>query len=225
MTSQLRKVLASESTPTDAVPANEQRILEHALRSFATRGYAATGLRTIAADAKLTAPMVNYYFKTKEALYQRVAAMVLDGLVATVAAACPEAGSLVQILTCNLFGHLQFCAAHPEAVRFLFALLYGPDEGRPAFVLSGYAVVEERIRNRFERALRSGELVLRAGVTRVDAFELYQGLVMSLVMHGVKAPAFGKPKIGPRTAARRLEILLAGLVAQHEPGDAAVAPE
>jgi AcrR family transcriptional regulator len=68
---------------------NERRILEHALHSFATRGYAATGLCTIAADARLTAPMVNYYFKTKEALYQRVGAMVMDGLVAAVAAACP----------------------------------------------------------------------------------------------------------------------------------------
>lgn len=60
---------------------NEQRILPHALHSFATRGHAATGLRLIAADARLTAAMVNYYVKTKQALYQRVGAMVMDGLV------------------------------------------------------------------------------------------------------------------------------------------------
>src|SRR5262249_39621855 len=89
MPSQLRKVPAPESASPDAAPANEQRILQHALHSFATRGYAATGLRAIAADAQLTAPMVNYYFKTKEALYQRVGAMVMDGLVAAVTAACP----------------------------------------------------------------------------------------------------------------------------------------
>ena len=225
MRSQLRKVpvpesapadAAPESAPADAPPVNEQRILKHALHSFATRGYAATGLRTIAADARLTAPMVNYYFKTKEALYQRVGAMVIDGLVAAVAAAWPEGGSLVQVLTCNLFGHLQFGAAHPEAVRFLFALLYGPDEGRPAFDMSAYAVVEARIQNCFERAIRTGAFVLRAGVTRTDAFELYHGLVMNLVMQGVKAPAFGKAKIGPRTAMRRLQILLAGLGTLHE---------
>jgi AcrR family transcriptional regulator len=195
---------------------NERRILQHALHSFATRGYAATGLRTIAADAQLTAPVVNYYFKTKEALYQRVGAMVMDGLVAAVAAACPEGGTLAQVLTGNLLGHLQFGVARPAAVRFLYGLLYGPEEGRPGFDMTGYAVVEARIRKRFDRAIRSGALVLHAGVTRADACELYQGLVMSLVMHDAKAPAFGKPATEPRIASRRLAILLAGLGTLHE---------
>ena len=218
MPPQLRKVPAPApgSAPPDAASANEQRILQHALHSFATRGYAATGLRTIAADAQLTAPMVNYYFKTKEALYQRVGAMVMDGLVAVVAAACPEAGTLAQVLAGNLLGHLQFCAERPEAVRFLFGLLYGPEEGRPGFDMRGYAVVEARIRQRFDRAIRSGVFVLHAGVTRADAVELYQGLVMSLVMHDAKAPNFGKPRTEPRIASRRLGILLAGLGTLHE---------
>ncbi len=216
MPSQLRKVPAPESASPDAAPANEQRILQHALHSFATRGYAATGLRAIAADAQLTAPMVNYYFKTKEALYQRVGAMVMDGLVAAVAAACPDGGTLTQVLTGNLLAHLQFGAAHPEAVRFLFGLLYGPEEGRPVLDMSGYAAVESRIQKSFDRAIRSGAFVLSAGVTRADAFELYQGLVMSLVMHDAKAPAFGKPRTEPRIASRRLAILLAGLGTPHE---------
>jgi AcrR family transcriptional regulator len=212
----LRKVHAPDPGPANPASVNEQRILQHALHSFATRGYAATGLRTIAADAQLTAPMVNYYFKTKEALYQRVGAMVMDGLAAAVAAACPDDGTLLQVLTGHLFGHLQFGVAHPEAVRFLFGLLYGPEEGRPGFDMTGYAAVEARIRQRFDRAIRSGGFALRAGVTRADAFELYQGLVMSLVMHDAKAPKFGKPVTEPRIASRRLGILLAGLGTLHE---------
>jgi AcrR family transcriptional regulator len=205
----------ADSPHGDAASANEQRILRHALHSFATRGYAATGLRAIAADARLTAPMVNYYFKTKEALYQRVGAFVMDGLVAAVVAACPDDSTLVQTLTGNLLGHLAFGVAHPEAVRFLFGLLYGPEEGRPGFDMTGYAAVEARIRQRFERAFRSGSFTLHPGVTRADAFELYQGLVMSLVMHDAKAPKFGKPVTEPRVASRRLGILLAGLGTLH----------
>jgi AcrR family transcriptional regulator len=211
MAPQLRKPPTLAPAPPAPGATNEQRILQHALHSFATRGYAATGLRAIAADAELTAPMVNYYFKTKEALYQRVGAMVVEDLVATVAAACPEGGALTQVLTGSLLGHLRFGAEHPEAVRFLFGLLYGPEEGRPAFDLGGYAAVESRIQKTFDRAIRSGAFALRAGVTRADAVELYQGLVMSLVMHDAKAAAFGKPKTDPRLATRRLGILLAGL--------------
>jgi AcrR family transcriptional regulator len=209
-----RKPSSAESAPVvDLAPvsANEQRILQHALHSFATRGYAATGLRTIAADARLTAPMVNYYFKTKEALYQRVGAMVMDGLVAAVTAACPADASLLDALTANLLAHLAYVAGSPESVRFLFGLMYGPEEGRPAFDLGAYAAVEVRIRQRFDRAIRRGAFVLCAGVTRADAFELYQGLVMSLVLHDAKSPLIGKPKTDPRVAARRLAILVAGL--------------
>jgi len=214
MIPQLRKVPASLSAPPDSGSANEQRILRVALHSFATRGYAATGLRAIASDAALTAPMVNYYFKTKQALYQRVGAMVVDGLAATVAAACPDGGPLAQVLTGNLLGHLRFGAEHPEAVRFLFGVLYGPQEGRPTLDISGYAAVEARVQRCFERAIRSGAFVLRPGVTRADAFELYQGLVMSLVMHDAKSASFGKPTTEPRLASRRLGILLAGLGTQ-----------
>jgi AcrR family transcriptional regulator len=216
MAPQLRKVPAPGSAPAGSAPANEQRILQHALHSFATGGYAATGLRAIAADAQLTAPMVNYYFKTKQALYQRVGAMVMDGLIATVAAACPDGGTLTQVLTGNLLGHLRFGAEHPEAIRFLFGLLYGPEQGRPAFDMTGYAAIEARIQKCFDRAIRSGAFALRAGVTRGDAFELYQGLVMSLVLHDAKAAAFGKPRTEPRLASRRLGILLAGLGTVHE---------
>src|SRR6185369_718652 len=52
MAPQLRKVPVPESAPPDPASANEQRILQHALHSFAVRGYAATGLRAIAADAQ-----------------------------------------------------------------------------------------------------------------------------------------------------------------------------
>jgi len=40
--------------------------------------------------------------------------------------------------------------------------------------MTTYAAVETRIRNRFDRAIRSGELVLHASVTRADAFELFK---------------------------------------------------
>ncbi len=193
------------------VSANEQRILHHALASFATRGYAATGLRTIAADAALTAPMVNYYFKTKEALYQQVAASVVAWLVEAVTAAAPATAGLVDMLTGNLLAHLAFTVASPEAVRFLFGLMFGPEEGRPPIDHTAYLAVETRLRQRLDRAIRSGELTLHPGVTRADALELYQGLVFSFVMHDLKAPLMGKPVTDPRVASRRLAIVLAGI--------------
>lgn len=212
---------------------NVQRILAHALHSFATRGYAATGLRAIAADAALTAPMVNYYFQRKDVLYQRVGAMVIDDMLAAVDAAIAEvdgaqggaskgarAGAkatheaeapLAAFLEANMLAHLRYTAASPEPVRFLFGAMYGPDDGQPPLALDGYLRVEARVRERLDRAVRSGAFVLRDGVARDDVVELYQAFVMSLVMHDAKSARFGKPLSDPRHAARRLAILLDGL--------------
>ncbi|MDB4959721.1 MAG: transcriptional regulator, TetR family protein [Myxococcales bacterium] len=205
----LRKVCARKSSADDSV--NEQRILKHALDSFATQGYAASGLRAIAKDADVTAPMVNYYFKTKESLYQRVGAMVLDAVASTIAEAWPTEGGLEDILRTNLEAHLRFTAEFPEAIAFLFGLLYGPSGGAPLIDFSKYEEVEERVRKAFERATRTGELALLEGVTRQDAVELYQAFVLSMVSHAFKARRFGKPALDPRAAVRRLGMVLAGI--------------
>ena len=63
----------------------ERLILKHAMRCFGRRGYAATTLRGIAAEVNVTAPLVSYYFKSKENLYSKVAEIVMGSLESEVA--------------------------------------------------------------------------------------------------------------------------------------------
>src|SRR5438045_2997232 len=58
--------------------ATRQAILETATRRFATQGYERAGVREIAADAGVTAALVNRYFGSKEALFAEVIARALD---------------------------------------------------------------------------------------------------------------------------------------------------
>ncbi len=155
--------------------------------------------------------MVNYYFETKESLYLRVGDMVMEALTSTVASAWPATADLDELLRANLEAHLRFTAEFPDAIAFVLALLFGPAEGRPLLDLGTYEAVADRVRKAFDRAIRSGELVLRDGVTRQDAVELYQAFVLSMVSHAFKAQRFGKPALDPRTATRRLAIVLGGL--------------
>ncbi|MFF4448246.1 TetR family transcriptional regulator [Streptomyces sp. NPDC001502] len=48
------------------------KILAAARRSFATRGYAATSLRSVAQEAGVDPGLVNYYFRTKAGLLEEV---------------------------------------------------------------------------------------------------------------------------------------------------------
>lgn len=50
-------------------PGTREAILAVARRQFATRGYQATSLRTIAAEAKVNPALLIHYFATKEGLF------------------------------------------------------------------------------------------------------------------------------------------------------------
>ena len=72
-----RPVSASPRRRRDAA-ATREAILEAATRRFATQGYGGAGVREIAADAGVTAALVNRYFGSKEGLFAEVIKRALD---------------------------------------------------------------------------------------------------------------------------------------------------
>src|SRR5262245_30735542 len=64
---------APKHRPRNAA-ATREAILNSAIRNFARAGYDGVGVREIAADAGVTAMMVNRYFGSKEQLFAEVAA-------------------------------------------------------------------------------------------------------------------------------------------------------
>jgi AcrR family transcriptional regulator len=72
-----RRANAKPKRKRDAV-ATREAILEAATRRFATQGYERAGAREIAADAGVTAALVNRYFGSKEGLFAEVIKRALD---------------------------------------------------------------------------------------------------------------------------------------------------
>ena len=72
-----RRVSASPRRRRDAA-ATREAILEAATRRFATQGFERAGVREIAADAGVTAALVNRYFGSKEGLFAEVIQRALD---------------------------------------------------------------------------------------------------------------------------------------------------
>ena len=66
-----RRAGAQPKRKRDAA-ATREAILEAATRRFATQGYERAGAREIAADAGVTAALVNRYFGSKEGLFAEV---------------------------------------------------------------------------------------------------------------------------------------------------------
>src|SRR6516165_5702651 len=72
-----RRVNATPKRRRDAA-ATRQAILEAATGRFAAQGYERAGVREIAADAGVTAALVNRYFGSKEGLFAEVIGRALD---------------------------------------------------------------------------------------------------------------------------------------------------
>ncbi len=72
-----RRASTSPRRRRDAA-ATRQAILEAATRRFATQGYERAGVREIAADAGVTAALVNRYFGSKEGLFSEVIERTFD---------------------------------------------------------------------------------------------------------------------------------------------------
>ncbi len=211
----LSHIESAEPPVRDEPTAMERLILKHAMRSFGERGYAATTLRSIAADARVTAPMVSYYFKSKEGLFQRLAEIVMASLESEVRRELAGATSFIDAIEAIARAHVELSARSPSAVEFLFCLLYGPREGRPSPDIDAmYEGTRAMISEVFETGIRSGEFRPRAGMTVAFLAEqlgtlLHDHVSRRFRIHRALArgPA-GEDEIDARRGARSLELTL-----------------
>ena len=67
-------------TTTNPDPSTEEKIKEAARIVFTSKGYAATRVRDIAAQANINLALVNYYFRSKEKLFDLIMAETMKKL-------------------------------------------------------------------------------------------------------------------------------------------------
>ena len=198
----LQEIESAEPSTVEEHSAIERLILKHAMRTFGRRGYAATTLRGIAADASVTAPLVSYYFKSKENLFLKVAEIVMESLEHEVARALETSRPFYESIVAIVQAHVELVERSPAAVEFMFSMMYGPQEGQPAPDLETlYAGTRQRIFSVFERGIALGELKPRPGVTASFLVEQLGNLI-----HTHASCRFKAARLVERYPERREEI-------------------
>jgi AcrR family transcriptional regulator len=145
-------------------------ILRHALKHFSRRGYVGSNVRAIAADAGMSAPMINYYFKTKEALYSEVVRIVMATLEDLVWGQFPAEGDFETQARHLIAQHVSFGRTYHEALGLILGIVYGPPEGRASVDLPAlYGRTILGIRQVVLDAVQDGRLALKKGVGANEA--------------------------------------------------------
>ncbi|APR79225.1 transcriptional regulator, TetR family protein [Minicystis rosea] len=175
--------MIDQAGPTTAeMNPQEAHILKCAMHSFAESGYAATSVRTIASAAGVTAPTINYYFGSKEGLYQRLVTLVTSALGEVLDSASSKSGPFEARLMALLGAVIDFAVTSPYAAAFMLDALYGSRAGRPGVDVDeleriAHGAVGQLIAN----AVKSDELMLQQGC-RVEDLQRMCVMVMEHVI-------------------------------------------
>ncbi|WP_242110709.1 TetR/AcrR family transcriptional regulator [Luteimonas aquatica] len=147
----------SPGRPKGAAPVSRDHLLDAALACFVRRGIAATSLRDVAGEAKVTPALLHYYFGDKAALVEALVAErmlpALQGVRARVFAAGEDIAATVAGFVCGVTEVMQRNPWWPQlwvrevlceggALRDLLVMRVAPDLART--IVARFAAAQAR---------------------------------------------------------------------------------
>ncbi len=184
-----------------------RHLLRAALKSFADRGYAATSIQDIVDAARVSKPVLYYYFPDKAGLFQALVDRAHDERLHLMQAAAARKETVAEKLEELMVAVFEFSSKNRELMRLAFATAFAPpgeappgthcrEKGRRNF---------EFIRSLVERGQATGELD-----SRFSADELtmgFYGQLNSYVMLRLLVP---DSPVNRLTAKRIVRLFLEG---------------
>jgi len=110
---------------------NRSRILDCALRLFASRGYDAVGVQEIVDAAGITKPTLYHYFGSKQGLLDALLEEYFGQLNASIREAAVYSGDLSLTLAKIVTAFFHFANQHPTFYRLELALWFTPPDSTP----------------------------------------------------------------------------------------------
>jgi AcrR family transcriptional regulator len=174
-------------TGEEEIPENARKLLDAAVTMFARKGYTATSVREIVAEAGVTNPMLYYYFDSKEGLYRALFETSHESLWRAILKALTEANTFEEAVDAIIWGHMERATRSPDLLAFAYAALFGPSEGTPEvdFVGAREDFIEE-VQSAFRDAQERGDLTLPEGIDLEEAIELLFGLINQQLIRALK---------------------------------------
>jgi AcrR family transcriptional regulator len=135
------------------------RLLEVATALFAEKGYASTSVGEIVAQARVSRPVLYYYFGSKEGLFQAILGEAMRVQEAVLSQALREDGPALARLTLLFEQVYREVVERPYLYRLLHNLAAAPPQGIPNFDLEPFhRRMVDSVRDVLEEAQRQGSL-------------------------------------------------------------------
>jgi TetR/AcrR family transcriptional regulator len=162
----------------------EETIRDAARRVFIAKGFAGCSSREIAKEAGMNVALVNYYFRSKNQLFQLIFHAAMEDFFVSMLEVFAAPMDLEEKLKIFISNEYDFFAKHPEIPRFIISELT-----REGCEFDEKAAIKERIEQTgiFQEALQAQE----AGrMRKIDFFH-----IMILIMSNCQYPFMARPLI------------------------------
>jgi len=106
--------------------------MRHALKLFAERGYQATTMDDVAAEAGFTKPIVYQHFTSKEALHTELVTTVAERLLQRLQVASSSANTPRELVEAAFQVYFTMVTEESDAFRLLFLQAPASDAGSPS---------------------------------------------------------------------------------------------
>ncbi len=188
-------------------PDTRQRLLRAALRQFARRGYAATSVRAIVTEARVTKPVLYYHFGSKSGLYKALVETAQEERLRLMEAAVAPGRPLAQKLEAMLVALFDYARSHAELLRLAFATAFASREEVPpeARCTRQGRRNFEFVRDLLAEAQAAGELRRDTPAEHL-ALALYGQLISHFLLH----LALPRSSLSPRLAREVVDLFLEG---------------
>ncbi|MDD2733206.1 MAG: TetR/AcrR family transcriptional regulator [Desulfuromonadaceae bacterium] len=196
------------STTHQQQPSTEarERLLGAALELFTQRGYAATSVREICLEAGVTKPVLYYYFKSKEGIYQQLMEESYSQFEVMLADLGSLTGSVRLRVVCFCKSVFDTAVQQLPQVKLIYSIYYGTPQGAPPFNLEQY----------YDRMLQVISALIQEGIA---AGEIRQGNVDDMVWAVLACMSIAieeqlchsNPRLDREAMARMLDIVFDGL--------------
>jgi TetR/AcrR family transcriptional regulator len=139
--------------------AARERLVTAAMDLFSRKGYSATTTREIVAAAKVTKPVLYYYFHSKEGIYLEMMRKATGEFEEILKAARTESGSPTKRILHLCDQVLALFMHHIEAARLMYSIYYGPPQGAPFIDFDAlHLQLQDTIIDLVKRGIGAGQL-------------------------------------------------------------------
>lgn len=179
-------------------PKNARRMMRAAVFLFAQRGYAGTSVREIVQAADVTNPMLYYYFDNKEGLFNTLITFLFETITRDIDELLEGADSLVDAVDGIINVYFQACKRSPTSLKFVFSVLFGPEESAPSFdIFDVRQQMVDEIVGLIEGAVEAGQFEINDELDPSFLTEQLLGMITNHLMRALKK-AEGAPSRAER---------------------------